>query len=143
MTLAPSAKGSPLLAAGQEMARRDLLAFEALFQAQATSHGLGAALATFGAEDLRTYREGLLPGRSKKPSLALLAFEEAFLRADLDGSGVSAAGDLGYTYGLALCRDTATKDPVPFSFLRIWRKVAGGWQVALDIQIPASPAKSS
>lgn len=138
LVLAPSTQGRPLAAPDLGSARTALLEAERHFQKQAATQGQAAAYGGLGTEDLRTYREGLLPARSRKASLALLAFGEVFQRAELEGSGLSAAGDLGYTYGLAHFKDGLAQDPLPFSFVRIWRRVAGSWQIAADIQIPAS-----
>ena len=52
-------------------ALKEMLTAESRFQAEAAAKGHGAALAAYGAEDLRTYREGVLPARSKSASLAL------------------------------------------------------------------------
>lgn len=141
LVLAPEGKAVPQTPLSADQGRRELLRAETHFQLKASSQDLVAALTAYGAEDLRTYREGLLPGRSKKASLALVAFGDTFLRAELEGSEVSAAGDLGYTYGLAQYQDLGTRGLTPFTFVRIWRKAPGGWQIVLDIQIPAAPAK--
>jgi ketosteroid isomerase-like protein len=48
----------------------------------------------------------------------------------LEGGGVSAAGDLGWTYGFVTWREGETAKPGPF--LRVWQRRAEGWQVLVE-----------
>lgn len=135
---APIRKGRALSPDERERVRCDWLEVEANFNALSAAKGRAAALEVFGADDLRTYREGLLPTRSRKEGQALVAFDEASTHSSLEGSGMSAAGDLAFSYGLASSRHFSGADPLPFAFVRIWRKGPGSWRLAVDIQIPAA-----
>jgi ketosteroid isomerase-like protein len=57
-------------------------------------------------------------------------------------TGVSRAGDLGYTYGRARAPEA---DPAadPGGYLRIWRRDGGGeWRLALDLaDVPPAPSR--
>ena len=99
---------------------------------------LAAAYAGRSSPDLRVYRMGALPagGEVAVP----LALERGAFAWEPVGSGVSRAGDLGYTYGRARAPDA---DPAadPGAYLRIWRRDGeGGWRLALDLaDVPPAP----
>ena len=45
----------------------------------------------------------------------------------IDGSAISAAGDLGYVYG------TTTINNKPENYLRIWQREGKEWRLALEV----------
>lgn len=134
---APALRAAPLSKTALEGARRTMLATEERFRSLASAKGAAAALEALAAQDLRTYRQGLLPALSKPAGLAMVAVEGPTSQAALEGCGVSSAGDLGYAYGLVSQKTASAPEPLPFTFLRVWRKASKTWQVVLDLQIPA------
>ena len=53
------------------------------------------------------------------------------------GGGVSAAGDLGYTYGKATWKKGDATEPA--DYLRIWEKHGSTWKLAMDEITSAGP----
>ena len=63
------------------------------------------------------------------------------MQAPPRGSGVSAAGDLGYVYGEATRQVRPSAPTEQGGYLRIWRRAGDGrWQLALDLTITEPPA---
>jgi len=98
------------------------------FDAQA-AEDLGKALATHGAADLRRYRPGkpLEPGAPGPATLPGVQWTEG-------GVQVAASEDLAVRWGLRTRRDTTA------SALQVWRREAGDWRLAMDVELPHPPA---
>ena len=104
-----------------------------------TSAGDKAGWLNWMADDGRVLRNGPQPAVGKDAVRAALE-KEAPLTSEPLGGGVSAAGDLGFTYGKA----TWPKDGAKGEYLRIWEKRGGTWKVAVDeftADPPPPPAK--
>jgi ketosteroid isomerase-like protein len=117
----------------------NLLKVEAEFSARAAANGVMDAYTAFAYEDIRFYRDGLLPmtgieslRREFSKSPGRLSWEP------MDGD-VSRWGTLGYIFGTAEEEGGAAADPGGLSsYLRIWRKTSDGrWMIALDLAVPA------
>lgn len=112
--------------AGTATTPADVLAAERAFIAAAGA-GIEAAYREHGAGGLLLLREGSVRAQGVAAAGALaarhpIAWEpaEAF---------VSEAGDLAWVYGLAL----PAGDQDSAGYLRVWRRRAGDWEIALDV----------
>lgn len=119
----------------------NLLKVEADFSARAAANGVMDAYAAFAHDDIRFYRDGLLPmtgieslRRESSKSPGRLSWEPT------DGD-VSRWGTLGYVFGTADAEGGAAAYPGGVSsYLRIWRKTPDGqWKIALDLAVPVPP----
>lgn len=115
-----------------------LLKAEGDFAAKAAAEGVWGAYGAFGHDDIRFYRDGLLPlagiealrqESSKRP--------ERLSWQPMDGD-VSRWGLLGYVFGTTEAgSDAAAERRASSSYLRIWRKTPDGqWKIALDLAVP-------
>jgi ketosteroid isomerase-like protein len=125
--------------------RTALLEEESRFAQSARAEGLTEAYGRFAAEDIRVYRDGLLPVKCKTAFLKLLAGSTRKYSWGPVDAVVSATGDLGYVFG---GRDGMSMDSrEPFeasSYVRIWRKPAGGqWRIILDLAVPIPTGPAS
>ena len=93
---------------------------------QATAKGTSAAYLTRIADDTRLMRAGAFPHVGKEAVRAALEKAPAAMTSAPEGGGVSAAGDLGYTYG------TAEWTGAKVGYLRIWKKHEGAWKLRVD-----------
>ncbi|HEX3127370.1 MAG TPA: DUF4440 domain-containing protein [Thermoanaerobaculia bacterium] len=91
-----------------------------------TAAGDKAAWLNWMADDARVLRNGPQPAVGKDAVRAALE-KESPVTSEPQGGGVSAAGDLGYTYGKANWKDGSKGE-----YLRIWEKHGNAWKVALD-----------
>ena len=124
--------------------RTVLLEEEAGFARSARAAGLAEAYLNYAADDVRLYRDGALPVTGKAAFLKLLSDSSRKYSWGPVDAVVSSTGDLGYVFGQA---DGVSADGhAPFetsSYLRIWRKLAGGeWRIVLDLAVPV-PAESA
>jgi ketosteroid isomerase-like protein len=88
------------------------------------------------ADDGRLLRNGPQPAVGKDAVRAALE-KEAPLTSEPLGGGVSAAGDLGYTYGKGTWKKGDSTEPA--EYLRIWEKHGGAWKVAMDEFTSSAP----
>jgi len=97
--------------------------------------GEGAsAVLRFAAPHARLYRIGSYPIEKPDAIRAYLAKNPDIQSPRMQGSGMSKAGDLGYTYGAY----EGTKN----YFLRVWKRNPGGeWQVVYDIKYEPRPQR--
>jgi len=80
-------------------AKRSLLDRDVDFKRTAMRQGSVAAFTRFAASDVRLFREGSLPVIGKQAATQSLSASKDVFESQMWGSGVSNAGDLGYTYG--------------------------------------------
>jgi len=134
----PEAGKSPVSKVDTAAETQALLALDRDF-GQATAKGTSAAYLARVSDDARLMRGGAFPYIGKDAVRAGLEKAPAAMTSTPDGGGVSAAGDLGYTYGTAEWKDAGAK----VGYLRIWEKQGGSWKVAVDWvdDPPAPPAK--
>lgn len=126
---APADQKSDLAAA-----KRSLKAAEAKFAVAAKADST-IALTEACAANVRVHREGVYPAVGKDPARLMLSVRRGSLKLDRTGNGMSAAGDLAYSYGkYALEKPQNTERGY---FLQIWRMESdGSWKIALDYQSP-------
>jgi len=101
---------------------------------QATAKGISAAYLARVTDDARLMRSGAFPHVGKDAVRAALEKAPAAMTSAPEGGGVSAAGDLGYTYG------TAELQGARVGYLRIWEKHGGSWKLRVD-WVDDPPAK--
>ncbi len=106
---------------------------------QATAKGTSAAYLARAADDARLMRGGAFPHIGKEAVRAALEKAPAAMTSTPEGGGVSAAADLGYTYGTAEWQDAGAK----VGYLRIWEKQGGAWKLRVDWVDDPPPVPSS
>ena len=105
---------------------------------EATAKGTAAAYIPRLADQARLMRNGSAPVVGKDAVRAALEKVPPAITTTPDGGDVSAAGDLGYTYGTASWKD-GDKD-AKAGYLRIWEKEEGSWKLRVDwMDDPAPP----
>lgn len=112
-------------------ARESLLAADRELAKAAAEKGLPAAYATALADGaVYLLRDSHQPFLGREAIRGFLPTDPGGVSWEAQGSGVSAAGDLGYVYGT-----TARKDPRQAGvYLRVWQRPPGGaWKVVLDV----------
>lgn len=105
-------------------------AAEARFARLALDKGAGAALEATAAQDVRVYREGHAPGMGPAAARALAASPAGRLAWQAERVEVARSGDLAYALG---SYGAPGAGRAAGHYLRVWRREAGGWRVALDI----------
>ena len=138
----PVTPGAPRNGTRVEREREKLLEQDRALGKGGTLETQSAALLASATDDVRVMRAGVEPAVGRLEARGLLAGRSGSLEVRPMGADVSTAGDLGYSYGLALHGgDGAAVDTS--AYLRIWRRAKDGhWQVALDLDVPA-PRRSS
>lgn len=87
---------------------------------------------SFAAPNARLYRSGNYPIETPQSIRSYLAKAQDVHSPEVQGSGVSKAGDLGYAYGAYA--------GTPNYFLRMWRRdAAGEWKIVYDIMYEPRP----
>jgi hypothetical protein len=103
------------------------------FSNTASAEGYRGALKEHSSSAVRIYREGHFP------FVGIGALEKDFTgpsRWSPISGEVAKSGDIGYTYGIASA-DAGETDPGKSSYLRIWKRQAGGsWKLVLEITNP-------
>lgn len=134
--------GSPPPAAGEKVAKKADTAAEtqALLAldrelGQATAKGTSAAYLVRLTDDARLMRSGAFPHVGRDAARAALEKAPAAMTSAPEGGGVSASGDLGYTYGIAEWQGAKV------GYLRIWEKQDGTWKLRVDWVDDPPPSK--
>ena len=107
--------------------------------AAAVAKGGTGALADLMSPDARLNLAGSHPFKGGTAARGALATMRGVLTWEIQGLRVSAAGDLGFVYGLSELRPASgtVGDASSASFLRIWKKnAAGRWEIALALFSP-------
>lgn len=116
-----------------------LEAAEAAFARRAREAGLRSAHAAHAAGDLRFYRPGHSPILGREAALASPAMDDARQTWTVERSAVAASGDFGYARGRYA--NVSSPGEAAGYYLRVWRREAGAWRVALEVVNPAPPKK--
>ena len=135
-TAAKRIKAEAELAGGTNVSaeRENLLQTDREFSNRSAANGFVSAFQMFAANDVRLYRPQLLPVVGKETARSALSEKPCRLTWQPIAGDVSVSGDLGYTYGTSTCESGEATHRS--SYMRIWRKEAGGWRVVLDIENP-------
>jgi ketosteroid isomerase-like protein len=97
---------------------------------EAMAKGTSAAYASHLAGEARLMRNGAPPVVGEDAFRSALGKVPPAMTSVPEGGDVSAAGDLGYTYGTASWKD-GEKD-AKAGYLRIWEKGEGSWKLRVD-----------
>jgi len=136
--LALPRRRTPLDESGLAEERDLLMRIERLFSQESEEKGLVAAYMAFSAEDVRLFRMNEEPSRGKTRVRKALQRVTGTATWEPAFAGVSRAGDLAYTYGVAEVAPQAPAAPVERrSYARIWRMDSDGrWSLAVDVSLP-------
>jgi ketosteroid isomerase-like protein len=117
---------------------RSLLAADSAFAARAASGGLAAALQAFGDAGMRLLRNGAVPHVGLPAAVAAAAADSArHYSATPARAFVSAAGDLGWSYGEYRAVLTGAGRRETGHYVRIWSRDGDGpWRLLLDVVSP-------
>lgn len=133
-TLAPAAPAAPRRG---ETGLGDVVAADAALAA-ALAADAPAALGKVLADDGRVLRQGPQPAVGRAAFAPLLAAGPARIVSGHLSGGISAAGDLAYTYGWADWLEGEA--PKAGHYVRVWQRRAGRWTLIVDELIPAPPS---
>jgi ketosteroid isomerase-like protein len=112
---------------------KGLLDRDRAFSVATLDQGLVKSYSAFASPELRLYRNGNLPFIGREASTGSLSSVKGQFKSEPINAEVSRAGDLGYTHGTYEITGGAKKVVEHGSYLRIWRKQGGVWQVVLDV----------
>ncbi|HET6979512.1 MAG TPA: nuclear transport factor 2 family protein [Pyrinomonadaceae bacterium] len=87
----------------------------------------------YASSDVRLYRAGTLPYIGREAALEAIAKTRGVVTWQPIASDASSAGDLGYTHGTYEVTDDTKKVIEHGSYVRIWKKQAGTWQIVMDV----------
>lgn len=72
-------------------------------------------------------RNRYLPATQADELEKIITDTPAEIKFQVDHSGISTSGDLGYVYGTSLIKDKKE------NYLRVWRKEKEGWKIAMEV----------
>ena len=110
--------------------RQALLDRDQKYSAAVVSDSLAKAFVAYAAPEVRLYRVTHLPYIGRDAALEALANTTGQVKWQPIAADVSRAGDLGYTHG------TYEAGNEHGSYVRIWRKQNGAWQIVMDVATP-------
>jgi len=90
------------------------------------------------SDDVRVYREGVIPAIGLTQARALLESSVARGPARRRGIDVAHSGDFGYTWGYL--SPAAPSPRTEHVYVRLWQRVSGEWRLLLDLETPLPPA---
>jgi ketosteroid isomerase-like protein len=110
--------------------RQSLLDRDQKYSAATLKDGLAKAFLAYASPKVRLYRANNLPYIGRDASSEALAKTTAQIKWQPIAADTSSAGDLGYTHG------TYEADGKTGSYVRIWKKQNGTWQIIMDVTNP-------
>ena len=123
------------ITAGGKSASRELITLEKTFSKSAVAGGVRGAYQKLLDVHACAMREGLVPITGKDAILAYLVKGTALRSLEPMRADVSAAGDLGYTYG-GYRENRNSNDPTGY-YVRVWRKDAKRkWALVVEVVSP-------
>jgi ketosteroid isomerase-like protein len=139
----PSGPTIPVAAPARTGDAAEIAAAEKKLSDLGAGGALGAYLAC-AAADIRLHRNGAEPVVGEDAIKSFFADRPARITSTVIKADVSRSGDLGYAYGSYVAR---TDGAGPSSeergyYLRVWKRLAGGWRLVADITNPEPPATS-
>jgi len=102
---------------------------EAQFASRAATSGDADAYAAWTSTSVRLYRDGQAPFLGRPAALGSPAARDARTAWTVEAHETSASGDFGYAIG----RYGPTGGATAGHYLRVWRREADGWRIALDV----------
>jgi ketosteroid isomerase-like protein len=137
------AGASPAGGAPSAASPEAVLAADREFAGDAVAHGARAAYMGALAPDARLYRDDAAPVLGREAiGRALAAGPQVASSWQPTAGGISAAGDLGYTYGNTALMGPGAPRRVQQAavYLRIWQREKGGrFKIVLDLVKPLPP----
>jgi len=127
-----SKKEGPLLT-GIAHAREALLDRDRKYSAATLNDGLAKAFGEYAATDVRLYRANSLPFIGREAASEAIAKTKGQVTWQPIASDTSRGEDLGYTHGTYEVADETKKVIEHGSYVRIWKKQNGVWQIAMDV----------
>jgi ketosteroid isomerase-like protein len=92
-----------------------------------------AEFTAYASPDVRLYRANSLPFIGRDAAATELAKSKGTIVWHPISADVSQAGDLGYTHGTYEVSDDTKKVIERGSYVRIWNKQSGTWQIVMDV----------
>jgi ketosteroid isomerase-like protein len=125
----------------QEAARVALLNVDREFSKASADQGAREAFLLYAAKDVRLFRNDHFPFVGKMAAADALAPITAEWTWTVSFAGVSASGDLGYSYGIYELREKSGAGSVSErgNYARVWKKVDGAWKLVVDVADPLPP----
>lgn len=114
--------------------------YSAQFFEMADAFGLEKAYKTFGADDIRLYRNNKIPFVGKKSSLEEIKKSKNKIKFTKRSIFLS-AGDLAYMSNSYAILDKDLKELEKGHFLQIWKLRKDRWQIVLDLFNPTPAEK--
>jgi len=101
------------------------------------TEGTVTAFNDLTGDDVRFYRERHFPILSKAKAVKYLEDIKGVLNWESEFADVASSGDLGYTRGTAVLRNSETPDENrQYTYVKIWKRTSStDWQVVLDIAL--------
>ena len=115
------------------VSRESLLDRDRKYSAAVLSQGLTKSFGEYAAPDVRLYRSAGLPFIGREASSEAIAKTKGQVTWQPVASDTSSAGDLGYTHGTYEVADDTKKVIEKGSYVRIWKKQTGTWQIVMDV----------
>jgi len=129
--------GKPEVVKAVDVAKttQDLILRDRAFSDDGLKQGLVNAFRAYAAEDVRLYIPNNLPYVGRDASIKALTPMKANVVWQTIAGDVSKSGDLGYTHGTyeKSDADDAKRVVERGSYVRIWRKQSGQWQIVLEV----------
>jgi len=124
-----------------ETARAALLSVDREFSKTSADQGAREAFLSYAAKDVRLFRNDHFPFVGKTAAADALAPTTAEWTWTPSFAGVSASGDLGYSYGIYELREKSGAGSVceRGNYARVWKKVDGAWKLVVDVANPLPP----
>lgn len=120
-------KQSSITTISRDASQQSLRDAENLFIAAAFEQTTEEAHRKYDARDIRLLREGAMPITTHSSAKKILSKERERMKIHTFGAKVSPAGDLGFTYGIAVDAKNDSSN-----YVRVWRKETE-WRIAVDI----------
>ena len=115
-----------------------LLVVERALTDEMAHAAVAAVYDRYCADEAQIYRTGVWPYRGRaaiRDNFGALPGVCVWQPIDVR---TSRSGDLGYVYGLAQFRPDGRSDPIESCYLRVWKQIAGRWQLLIDVDCPIS-----
>jgi ketosteroid isomerase-like protein len=113
---------------------KELLRVDSELAAQTATKGAEAFISET-ADDVRVFRHTHFPFVGRSRIAKAFPADAAVWNWEPKSADVSAAGDLGYTYGTYTRKDKEALAEKG-NYLRIWKRLAGNWRVVMDVADP-------
>jgi ketosteroid isomerase-like protein len=122
-----------------------LQAREREFSNASASRGAQKAFDSYASDEVRVFRNDMLPFVGKTMALAALPASSTVWTWELAFGDVSQAGDLGYSYGTYWLRsnDATSKTLETGNYYRVWKKQGKTWKVVADLIDPVAAPKKN